>query len=456
MKTRLALMLAWLFVALSAVALALTPKANALDPADSYVDDYTFGSGDSNNSDFLAWGGAANYECGTDCTVNQAVSTGGNPAGAVDFSVGGQNVIVGTSPNHTIPIDYDLSADFMLVEGKLDGRFGLVFGASSSTFYDDAGVIKMNAIYNYYKVDLNVDPNDKTLVDGVRLQRWSGGLATNLVNKITLPAQYQRSQGQWGNLRVVVQNSYITVSVNGYAAIVNYFDATYTTSNRKYGVFMQPQSTNNDANPFKIRFDNIRVKNLTPLSQLTGVLIGGPQIGTTNSNHTFTATIAPLAAAMPITYVWQATDLAPITHSINQVTDAVNLQWTTVGTKTITIIAANPVNIVTNTYSIVIESPDIGDTYEPDDVCAQAQAISTDGLVQSHTFHQPADQDWLVFNAISGTTYLIEALAPFGSPADMALEIYDQCANAPLGEQAYSFSSDVRLQFALHLRAHSI
>lgn len=118
----------------------------------------------------------------------------------------------------------------------------------------------MDGIYNYYKVDLNVDPNDETLVSGVRLQRWAGGLATNLVNKITLPAQYQRSKGQWGNLRVVVKNSYITVYVNGYAAIVDHFDDTYTTSARKYGVFMHPQASNNNANPFKVRFDNVIVR----------------------------------------------------------------------------------------------------------------------------------------------------------------------------------------------------
>jgi len=224
------------------------------------IDNYTFGSGSNTNAEFVTWGGAYTYSCGTDCDITQSASTNGNPSGAVNYSVGGKNAIVGTSPNHTIPTNYDLSADFMLVEGKQDGRFGLVFGASSSTFYNDGGIIKMDGIYNYYKVDLNVDPNDETLVSGVRLQRWAGGLATNLVNKITLPAQYQRSKGQWGNLRVVVKNSYITVYVNGYAAIVDHFDDTYTTSARKYGVFMHPQASNNNANPFKVRFDNVIVR----------------------------------------------------------------------------------------------------------------------------------------------------------------------------------------------------
>ncbi len=224
------------------------------------VDDYEFGAGSSSNPQFIEWGGPYTYSCGTDCDVTQGISTNGNPSGAINYAVGGMDVIEGTSPNHTIPTNFDLSADFMLVEGKKDGRFGLIFGASTSTFYKDGDIIKMRPQYNYYKIDLNVDPNDETLVSDVRLQRWDNGVATNLVGRTSLPAQYQRSKGQWGNLRVVVKNSYITVYVNGYAVIVDRYDANYTTSNRKYGVFMHPQAANNNANPFKVRFDNVIVR----------------------------------------------------------------------------------------------------------------------------------------------------------------------------------------------------
>ncbi len=226
----------------------------------SAIDNYDFGAGSNSNSQFVEWGGSYTYSCGTDCDVTQGASTNGNPSGAINYAVGGMDVIVGTSPNHTIPTNFDLSADFMLVEGKKDARFGLVFGANSSTFYKDGDIVKMRPQYNYYKVDLNVDPNDETLVDDVRLQRWDNGTATNLVGRTPLPAQYQRSKGEWGNLRVVVKNSYITVYVNGYAAIVDRYDDTYTTSNRKYGVFLHPQAANNNTNPFKVRFDNVIVR----------------------------------------------------------------------------------------------------------------------------------------------------------------------------------------------------
>jgi len=99
-----------------------------------------------------------------------------------------------------------------------------------------------------------------------------------------------------------------------------------------------------------------------------------------------------------------------------------------------------------NVESITVQ-PSEGDGYEPDDTCAQAQPILTDGTVQFHTFHDQADTDWATFDAISDTTYLIEAQIPAGSPADVVLELYDQCDALPLDGQGYTFSPGVRLEF---------
>ena len=88
-----------------------------------------------------------------------------------------------------------------------------------------------------------------------------------------------------------------------------------------------------------------------------------------------------------------------------------------------------------------------GDAYEPDDACAQARPVLTDGTVQVHTFHQQADADWVTFDAISGTTYLIEAQVPADSPADVALALYDGCDGPPQDGQDHAFSPGVRLEF---------
>jgi len=89
----------------------------------------------------------------------------------------------------------------------------------------------------------------------------------------------------------------------------------------------------------------------------------------------------------------------------------------------------------------------IGDAFEPDNTCDQAQPILPDGTVQHHNFHASADVDWVTFDVVSGTTYLIEVQVPVGSPADVALELYGACGNLPLGGQDYAFAPGVRLAY---------
>jgi hypothetical protein len=201
------------------------------------------------------------YGCGTDCTVIQAVSTNGHPGGAVNFSMGGRQVIAGTSPNHTIPANFELTADLMLVEGKADARFGLIFGASNSTFYVDGdGFIQMDPSRNYYKFDLNIDPNDETAITQYRLQRYDNGSATNLQSGTDFPAGVAHGLGQWNTIRILRQGSNIQIYVNGYLA-VNLNDSAFTGS-RKFGVDLNSRDLNNNNNPLKVRFDNVTVKQL--------------------------------------------------------------------------------------------------------------------------------------------------------------------------------------------------
>lgn len=238
----------------------LTPTPTAT-PQVAYVYNYTFGSGLNTDPDFLKWGGQMDYDCGTDCQVIQGVSTNGNPSGAINFSMGGLQVIAGTSPNHTIPANFELTADLMLVEGKANARFGLIFGASNSTFYvDNDGFIKMDAARNYYKFDLNIDPNNESAITQYRLQRYDNGAATNLQSGTDFPAGVAHGRGQWNTIQILRQGSNIKIYVNGYLA-VNLNDSAFT-GNRKFGVDLNSRDLNNNNNPLKIRFDNVRVKQL--------------------------------------------------------------------------------------------------------------------------------------------------------------------------------------------------
>jgi hypothetical protein len=76
-----------------------------------------------------------------------------------------------------------------------------------------------------------------------------------------------------------------------------------------------------------------------------------------------------------------------------------------------------------------------------------ARFIPTDGTVQGHTFHKPADEDWVAFQAIAGTRYLILGQIPANSPADLVLVPYNRCGGLPEPGQDYTFSNGVRLEF---------
>jgi hypothetical protein len=192
----------------------------------------------------------------------------------------------------------------------------------------------------------------------------------------------------------------------------------------------------------------------TPIP-VTSVSISGPTTGFVVDNHTFTASASPAGATTPITYVWEATDHSPVTHS-GGLNDTVTLSWSAPGVKTVKVTASNPASVVVDTHTIVIT----GDEYEPDDDCAQASSISIYGTIQAHTFHTSGDSDWVSFETYLGVTYLIEALTPPDSTADLILEVYDACDGALLAGQAFPYTPDVRLPFTatqtgplyLHLR----
>jgi hypothetical protein len=65
------------------------------------------------------------------------------------------------------------------------------------------------------------------------------------------------------------------------------------------------------------------------------------------------------------------------------------------------------------------------DVYEPDDTYSQAKPIVLNNVAaQRHSFHDAGDQDWVMFYALSGETYTIEA-SHLASSCDAVLELYD-------------------------------
>jgi len=87
------------------------------------------------------------------------------------------------------------------------------------------------------------------------------------------------------------------------------------------------------------------------------------------------------------------------------------------------------------------------DGYEPDGTCAQASSLQVNGAAQAHTFHQYADGDWTWFEAVAGTTYIVQAVHT-GSRADLELSICGACGQPSLPpDDEDTFGNDARLVF---------
>jgi hypothetical protein len=78
------------------------------------------------------------------------------------------------------------------------------------------------------------------------------------------------------------------------------------------------------------------------------------------------------------------------------------------------------------------------DDYEPDAPCSAARPIAANGAAQTHTFHQAGDEDWVWFDAIANTTYIIQT-TNVQANADTRLTLYGDCGQPALAtdENAY-------------------
>ncbi len=91
----------------------------------------------------------------------------------------------------------------------------------------------------------------------------------------------------------------------------------------------------------------------------TGVDIAGPTSGSANATQFFTATVSPVSTTQPITYVWEATNQVPITHSNGGLNDSIGLMWPSgmEGSQLITVTALNDLGSQSNSRSILITPP---------------------------------------------------------------------------------------------------
>jgi len=81
--------------------------------------------------------------------------------------------------------------------------------------------------------------------------------------------------------------------------------------------------------------------------------INGEMTGLVQTANVFTATISPATAALPMTYVWQATGQAPIVHT-GGLTDTAIFTWSMAGTQAVSVTATSIAGSVTATHFITL------------------------------------------------------------------------------------------------------
>ena len=114
----------------------------------------------------------------------------------------------------------------------------------------------------------------------------------------------------------------------------------------------------------------------------TSIIISTPASGTIQHSALFTGTVGPPTATVPITYVWQIANEAPITQTGNLV-DEVYLTSNLTGTQPITVTAFNSAGTVSTTGAITLTVPQAASLPFSDDF--ETGTLSADWLIQRTT-----------------------------------------------------------------------
>lgn len=138
----------------------------------------------------------------------------------------------------------------------------------------------------------------------------------------------------------------------------------------------------------------------------TNISVNESMTGVVEAGHSFTATVSPITATLPITYVWQTIG-QPSVENVNGLSDSVSFTWNVTGTQLITVSAHNIGGSITSNVvvNIIPKPPTV---YLPL-VLKRWPPIPYDPILNPIT---NADQDnyyavsWR--NADLATTYILE------------------------------------------------
>lgn len=243
----------------------LTPTPTAT-PSAVYRYFYAFTSEpNGNNPDFNRWGGDRSTSCGSGCSYDQALGLGlGNPGNTLKLWLQGINGTGGSGPRQdgislSTAVNFEYSADLYVYNGQLDASYGLVFAATSSTF-PGSGNPPFAPEYNYYTLELRMDPGVRTRVAQWQFVRIKNGTRTGVTTLANLPISV--NQAQWHNVKVTLQGTTMSFYLNGQFVGAGALDTDWGTERRRFGLFIRTRDSNGAGGPFEFFADNIAVRDL--------------------------------------------------------------------------------------------------------------------------------------------------------------------------------------------------
>ncbi len=165
-----------------------------------------------------------------------------------------------------------------------------------------------------------------------------------------------------------------------------------------------------------------------PCTPLTDVTITGLHSGTTGTAYTFTATIAPPTATLPVTYTW-----TPEPQSGQRTGEAV-YTWATTGTKTITVTAENCGGPVSNTHviTIIANRPPVADAGPPQTAPA-GTLVTLDGSGSSDPDGDPLAYLWAQTGGTSVSFTPSLSVTTFTAPATEGVLTFSLTVTDPHG-----------------------
>ncbi|MCB0116620.1 MAG: fibronectin type III domain-containing protein, partial [Caldilineaceae bacterium] len=122
------------------------------------------------------------------------------------------------------------------------------------------------------------------------------------------------------------------------------------------------------------------------------------------------------------------------------------LEPTPTSTPSATPTATSTSTAPTATPTATSGSPATGDSFEDDDVCVNARTIATNGTLQTRTFHDEGDTDWVRFDAEANQTYVIK-IENLGADSDAVVFLYDVCNGPADDQQDNAFGTTVTLEW---------